>query len=309
MEPVSDFISKNFNSIDSYDFYNYIPVKYIPKADSWVLWILIILVILFILWLFFGGGDYEYIGLSPLKIGVDSTKYANDHTFAEIGKSNRRATKYVCDQETSGFSKLDIERALGPYKEFKSSKVSKGEQACKKAIEEIYNKPFYCVRPNFLKNPDTKRNLELDMYNHELKIGVEYSGIQHYKWPNFTGQSREKFIEQVRRDKFKIDCCDNNGVYLITVPYTVKESEIKDYIIYNLPENYQARMERGDYTDYFTAKALNNPDICEFENDDGSDDYDLSDESYDYENCEVSFVSNDYSNDYSNEHTYEYSDD
>ena len=110
--------------------------------------------------------------------------------------------------------------------------------ACKRALEEIYNKPFYCIRPNFLKNPETNRNLELDLYNHELKITVEYSGIQHFKWPNFTGQSRDKFIEQVRRDKFKLDSCDNNGIYLITVPYNVKEKEIKDYInIFNFMFN------------------------------------------------------------------------
>src|SRR5690348_6310742 len=80
---------------------------------------------------------------------------------------------------------------------------SKGEKECRRVLEEIYGKSFTKVRPKWLKNPETGRNLELDCYNEELKIAVEYNGEQHYKWPNFTKQSQEDFIQQVRRDKYK----------------------------------------------------------------------------------------------------------
>jgi hypothetical protein len=33
------------------------------------------------------------------------------------------------------------------------------------------------VRPDFLKNPATGRNLEIDCFNNQLKIGLEYQGF------------------------------------------------------------------------------------------------------------------------------------
>jgi len=43
---------------------------------------------------------------------------------------------------------------------------------------------------------------------------------------------------------FKVEACDRNGVYLITVPYNVPEHLIKEYIIYYLPENVKARQQK-----------------------------------------------------------------
>ena len=117
------------------------------------------------------------------------------------------------------------------YQPINVVKRSKGEAICCQVMEELTGKRFTTVRPPFLKNPETNRNLEIDCYNDELKIGVEYNGIQHYVYPNFTGQSYEQFINQVRRDEYKIRACDEHGVYLITVPYTVPHDQIRDYLI------------------------------------------------------------------------------
>ena len=51
--------------------------------------------------------------------------------------------------------------------------MSRGERKCKRIIQKIFRKPFTKIRPDFLKNPETNRNLELDLYNEELKIAVE----------------------------------------------------------------------------------------------------------------------------------------
>lgn len=141
--------------------------------------------------------------------------------------------------------------ALGKFSCYKNSKMSKGEALCKQVIEEIYNAPFYCVRPDFLKNPETGRNLELDLYNDFYKIAVEYDGLQHSIFPNSFHKTREEFINQVRRDEFKIDMCDKHGIYLIRVPYNVKleYSEIKKYIEYYLPENYAKRLQDEEEND------------------------------------------------------------
>lgn len=125
----------------------------------------------------------------------------------------------------------------------KPCKRSKGEAICCQTLEQIYGVPFDRIRPNWLKNPETGMNLELDCYNDDLRLAVEYNGIQHYVWPNFTGQSYEDFVKQVRRDRFKVDTCDANGVYLITVPYNVPHELIPRYIQWYLPEAVAARRE------------------------------------------------------------------
>ena len=134
-------------------------------------------------------------------------------------------------------------KALGPYKCYNGGKMSKFESLCKQAIEEITGKSFYCVRPDFLKNPETGRNLELDLYNDELRIALEANGRQHFVYPNIFHKTREEFISQVRRDIFKVDTCDANGIYLISVPYNVPLNleDIKKYITYYMPENAHLR--------------------------------------------------------------------
>jgi hypothetical protein len=110
---------------------------------------------------------------------------------------------------------------------------SKGELECRRVIEEIFGKPFPKARPDILRNPVTggEANLELDCYNPELKIAVEYNGIQHYKYTPFFHKNKEAFHNQKYRDYMKRVMCRENGITLVEVPYTVKLQEIRGYII------------------------------------------------------------------------------
>jgi hypothetical protein len=128
---------------------------------------------------------------------------------------------------------------------FKSGRfISKGERICCDTMQKVYGVPFTTKRPSWLQNPETKRNLELDCYNEDLKLAVEYNGVQHYEWPNYTGQSQREFENQVRRDHFKKRMCDRRGVYLITVPHTVPHDDIPAYIINRLPETLRQRLSQ-----------------------------------------------------------------
>lgn len=109
------------------------------------------------------------------------------------------------------------------------------EEFAREILQNLFNKPFPKVRPEFLKNIKTGRNLELDGYNEELKLAFEYNGIQHYQYPNFTGQSYEDFQKQKIRDKMKIDRCDDKGIYVIIIPYHVKPGRMREFIISRLP--------------------------------------------------------------------------
>lgn len=126
--------------------------------------------------------------------------------------------------------------AKGPIcKQRNTFNVSKGERGTNEALRKIFNKEFYTTRPDFLKNPKTKRNLELDCYNHQLAFAVEYNGRQHYEYPNGFHKSKEEFLRQVERDKFKRKMCDKNGIFLLSIPWTVPIGEIEWYIRAKLP--------------------------------------------------------------------------
>lgn len=317
------------------------------RVYFWEFWTILLLLVIFILWIFYGGQEYEYIGLKPMKLGVNAADYIDETGQYKVDKSNNEAPTLTVEpvdntpelppifdsdssknSETSNsnknplptpklnfkpksssfstasfsFSKysnmsedfmedsidynnLNIEvedsydtcavnipftdkkekenvqftenkekgniqytentlktprtLALGGQKPYGNGNISVFERKCKEAVEEIFGKPFYCVRPNFLKNPETGSNLELDLYNADLSLAVEASGKQHYVFPNGFHKSYDEFIKQVRRDQFKVDMCDRHGIYLITVPYNVPYDKIKDYITYYLPEEYK----------------------------------------------------------------------
>lgn len=107
----------------------------------------------------------------------------------------------------------------------------KYESQCRAIVERLYGKKFPKKRPDFLKNPKTGRNLELDLYNDELKLAFEYNGEQHYHYSRRFHGTREKFEDQVYRDHFKRAACDEAGVSLIEIPYTVPYDQLEAYIV------------------------------------------------------------------------------
>lgn len=99
---------------------------------------------------------------------------------------------------------------------------SRGERYCIQVLEALFpGYTFSKVRPPWLKNPKTGRALELDGYCPELKIAVEYNGIQHYRWPNYLHTPLKDFVRQRERDKIKEELCRANNVCLLRIPYTV----------------------------------------------------------------------------------------
>ncbi len=111
----------------------------------------------------------------------------------------------------------------------KNSYLSKGEMECQKALQDLYPRyQFEKVRPPFLRNPRTGRNLELDFYCPELRLAVEFQGRQHYVYDKHFHKSQEDFYEQLERDRIKQELCTQHGIRLITVPYTV--SDVKEYL-------------------------------------------------------------------------------
>ena len=118
---------------------------------------------------------------------------------------------------------------------------SKGEAEARRVLREYFNRPngFTNARPNFLNNTVTggTHNLEIDCWEPELRLGVEYNGRQHYDFIPYFHKNKEAFMNQKYRDELKRRMCRDNGVTLIEIPYTVANDKIKSYLVSRLRSN------------------------------------------------------------------------
>lgn len=106
--------------------------------------------------------------------------------------------------------------------------LTDGEELCCKIFEEYLGRRVLTdFRPNFMKNPKTKRNLELDLYDPLTKIAIEYNGIQHYQESKHFGMGSDKLQKQKENDRLKVELCKKEGVTLIVVPCFV-DAYVKD---------------------------------------------------------------------------------
>jgi len=107
---------------------------------------------------------------------------------------------------------------------------SRGELECRKFLETVLQAPFPKARPDFLRNPVTGNNLEIDCFNPVLRLGVEYNGRQHYTYTTFFHRNKEASVNQRYRDELKRRMCEENGINLIEVPYTIKLNDIGSFL-------------------------------------------------------------------------------
>ena len=161
----------------------------------------------------------DYISEYMLEILVVLSVIAIAVVFLKYRKKRKR--KYY----------IDIDNLLGIKKKKYIPKESKGERKCREVLEKIFKRPFKKGRPDFLNNDITGENLELDAYNEDLKLAVEYQGRQHTAYIPFFHKNHDTFRTQQYRDYMKRQKCQENGITLIEVPYTVKIDDIEGFLI------------------------------------------------------------------------------
>lgn len=139
----------------------------------------------------------------------------------------------------SNFKIIDKDNSFNPqintteYMEH-TDKDSKLEIQAKFILENIFKRPFVKIRPTFLQNDVTGKNLEIDLFNEELKLGVEINGNQHYKFTPFFHKNKDAFLNQRYRDEMKKEKCKKEGITLIEVPYRVGEKGLKPFLVEKL---------------------------------------------------------------------------
>ncbi|QIH04927.1 Uyr/REP helicase [Dasineura jujubifolia toursvirus 2a] len=158
---------------------------------------------------------------------VNLYKGLNNVSFNEVGLNKDEIRK------SHNITKRSIDKRLPftnnkPYRENNNESV--GERICRDHIEKRFGKRFNKSRPDFLKNPITNTNLEIDCFSEELKLGIEYNGKQHYEFVPRFHKNKNDLYNQKYRDDIKRRLCYENGVDLIEVPYTVSPESIPLYI-------------------------------------------------------------------------------
>jgi hypothetical protein len=225
--------------------------------------LLIVLLIFFVLWYFYGGdNEYSFVGLQPLypeyELGEETTLETTLQKDSVIDinemsvhpKDEFEEDTLLPEKITDVNFSIDLTPALPDiftdditYEKKEGGRFeSRGENICRQVLEKIYGVKFPNVRPTFLKNIETGRLLELDAYNEDLKLAIEYNGPLHYRFNcNGTTLTYNEFKKQVARDKLKKKLCIENGVHLITIPHNVPLEKLPLYIVYHLPPSIRQR--------------------------------------------------------------------
>jgi hypothetical protein len=154
-------------------------------------------------------------------------------------------TNYIWDlfNKPIGVTTFNKSPVNTPSRTYKKSFESKGELECRRVAEKLFGRDFSKKRPAFLRNEITGgHNLELDCYNPELKLAIEYNGAQHYSFIPYFHKTRDAFYNIKYRDDMKKRLCEQEGVDLIIVPYTVPLNKIEFYLLnqlnkYLIPQN------------------------------------------------------------------------
>lgn len=235
--------------------------------------LIVMVVILLLLWIFGKKKKYPFIGFTPLLPESNTEKvpyyYNRDDCVSMVSgdsgssktstvskksrKSSERGSKKTVvpsvpetistsasnDTVSDNAPKYQlnlIDSKCFDYSDIKKTgKESKGEAICRAIFEKIFNAKFPNCRPDFLVNPLTGCNLEIDGYCAEKKLAWEFNGIQHYEKPNFFHKTREEFEAQQARDRYKIEACKKSGIDLIVIPYHIPYNDLHSFIMANIP--------------------------------------------------------------------------
>jgi len=155
--------------------------------------------------------------------------------FVFISKSKRPALERLEDfaEEVLGAAK----NIRVPQKLIKKPKrVNKHEERCREIFQDIFGVKFKSCRPEWLENPVTHKNLELDGFNATIKtpigrgLAFEYDGAQHSKFTPRFQRNPDEFVYQCKKDSWKDLRCKQEGILLIRIPSFVAFQDLERFI-------------------------------------------------------------------------------
>lgn len=143
-------------------------------------------------------------------------------------------------------------------KDLRAHPRTRSEAAVVAVLEELTGAKFPTVNPDWLIYKG--RTLELDGYNADLRLALEFSGPLHTKWfPN--KESYAAYHERVMRDRAKLRICRKHGVTLIVVDSSLPRTHIRAYLRSRLFDAGHIAERPGDYIAAQTHEPYRNPQL------------------------------------------------
>ena len=84
---------------------------------------------------------------------------------------------------------------------------------CRIVLEKHHEVPFRRSMVN---------GFTIDFYNKDLKVGLMFNSIHHYKYSSKFHKVYRKFRETQNRDILRKKMCSEAGIKLISIPYNVE---------------------------------------------------------------------------------------
>jgi len=147
-------------------------------------------------------------------------------------------------------------------KKKRKAKLNKHEEECRRIFQKIFRTEFKSIRPKWLKNPVTKKNLELDGFNPDVKtpigrgLAFEYDGKQHSSYiPHFHKNGVKEFEYQVAKDTWKDTKCKEYNILLIRIPHFVVFPDLERYILSKLKQKSVIKDDQYRTLDNFSNKT------------------------------------------------------
>lgn len=142
-----------------------------------------------------------------------------------IGRSPRidphRDTYWICDCDcgNTGYEVLGNNLKRGLVISCGCGSQSQGELEIIKLLQD--NNINFETQKTFetCRFPKTNKKGKFDFYLPDYKILIEFDGAQHFFNNEYSRMTRDEFLEQVERDKFKNQWCQKNNISLIRIPY------------------------------------------------------------------------------------------
>ena len=114
-------------------------------------------------------------------------------------------------------SRKDINRNRRRRKKARPTTYVRREDRVRSILETLTPYHWPSIRPDWLKNPETNRNMELDCFCAELETAFEVDGAQHRRYIRHFHKS-ETFDAQRQRDLLKEALCRARKITLVRVP-------------------------------------------------------------------------------------------
>jgi hypothetical protein len=174
---------------------------------------------------------------------VHGDKY--DYSKAVYTKSADKI-KIICP-EHGEFEVEAMSHLKGTHCKRCAARWNKSEDEVREILEELFpGYSFPNIRPRWLINPKTGYPLELDCYNEELQLALEYQGFHHYSVVEvWGGETRLKEIQE--RDQIKRNACKQKGITLLEADSRIfnrKSKEEKKVLIEGLLKEHSVITEK-----------------------------------------------------------------